>query len=57
MAGEGDDRHAIDVKLGSAAPGTHQARVTLVNPVVDSASDTFRVRLELPIRSIAFLPV
>jgi len=22
--------------------------VTLVNPVVDSASDTFRVRLELP---------
>jgi len=39
---------SIDVKLGSAAPGTHQARVTLVNPVVDSASDTFRVRLELP---------
>lgn len=37
----------IDVKLGYAAPGTHRARVTVINPIVDSASDTFRVRLEL----------
>ena len=38
----------IDVKLNQAVPGTHRARVTVINPIVDSASDTFRVRLELP---------
>lgn len=38
----------IDVKLGQAAPGMHRARVMVINPIIDSASDTFRVRLELP---------
>lgn len=38
----------IDVKLDHAKPGLHRARVTVINPIVDSASDTFRVRLELP---------
>lgn len=38
----------VDVKLSQAAPGFHRARVTVINPIVDSASDTFRVRLELP---------
>ncbi|HKN86199.1 MAG TPA: efflux RND transporter periplasmic adaptor subunit [Nitrospiraceae bacterium] len=39
---------AIDVRLNQAMPGAHRARVTVINPIVDSASDTFRVRLELP---------
>jgi RND family efflux transporter MFP subunit len=38
----------IDVRLSQAVPGSHRARVTVINPIVDSASDTFRVRLELP---------
>jgi RND family efflux transporter MFP subunit len=37
----------IDVRVNHAA-GFHRARVTVINPIVDSASDTFRVRLELP---------
>ncbi|HET7058400.1 MAG TPA: efflux RND transporter periplasmic adaptor subunit [Nitrospiraceae bacterium] len=38
----------IDVKLSHGLPASHRARVTVINPIVDSASDTFRVRLELP---------
>ena len=38
----------VDVKLDPAKPGLHRARVSVINPIVDSASGTFRVRLELP---------
>lgn len=38
----------IDLKMDHAKPGVHHARVSVINPIVDSASGTFRVRLELP---------
>jgi len=38
----------IDVKLNQAVSGSYRARVSAINPIVDSASGTFRVRLELP---------
>src|SRR5438105_7665057 len=37
-----------DVRLEAPMSGTYHARVTVVNPVIDSASGTFAVRLELP---------
>lgn len=37
-----------EVRLEAPPSGTYHARVTVVNPVVDSASATFAVRLELP---------
>jgi len=37
-----------EVKLEVQPGTTYQAKVTVVNPVVDSASGTFAVRLELP---------
>lgn len=36
------------VTLAPLLPGTYKARVTVVDRVVDAASGTFRVRLELP---------
>lgn len=36
------------VLVDAPAPIAHEARVTIVDPVVDSASSTFRVRLQLP---------
>ena len=37
-----------DVRLEWASPDLHRARVTVVNPVINSASGTFEVLLELP---------
>lgn len=36
------------VHVDAPAPTAHEARVTIVDPVIDSASSTFRVRLQLP---------
>lgn len=36
------------VLVDAPAPMTHEAKVTIVDPVIDSASSTFRVRLQLP---------
>jgi RND family efflux transporter MFP subunit len=38
----------IDLKMDHTKPGMHRAHVSVINPIVDSASGTFRVRLELP---------
>jgi multidrug efflux pump subunit AcrA (membrane-fusion protein) len=38
----------VDLKMDHMKPGLHRAQVTVINPIVDSASGTFRVRLELP---------
>jgi len=37
-----------EVRFGSLMPGAFRARVTLVDKVIDAASGTFGVRLELP---------
>jgi RND family efflux transporter MFP subunit len=37
-----------DVRLEWSSPDLHRARVTVVNPVINSASGTFEVLLELP---------
>ena len=37
-----------DVKPEAPFPGSYKATVRVVDPVIDSASGTFRVRLELP---------
>lgn len=37
-----------DVRLEWSSPDMHRARVTVVNPVINSASGTFEVLLELP---------
>jgi multidrug efflux pump subunit AcrA (membrane-fusion protein) len=37
-----------DVRSEGADQATYSAKVTVVNPVVDSASGTFGVRLEMP---------
>jgi multidrug efflux pump subunit AcrA (membrane-fusion protein) len=36
------------VALEESGGGTHRAKVTVKDPVVDTASSTFMVRLELP---------
>jgi multidrug efflux pump subunit AcrA (membrane-fusion protein) len=37
-----------DVSLAAPLRGVHKAKVTVVDPVIDAASGTFGVRLELP---------
>lgn len=39
---------SCQIKLHANIPGEHNARIVVIDRIVDTASDTFRVRLELP---------
>lgn len=41
------------VALGGPVAGTYDATVTVVDPVVDAASGTFRARLQIPNEDLA----
>lgn len=48
LFGSVDPGMEADVITQQPAEGTHRATVTVVDPIVDAASGTFRIRLELP---------